>query len=164
VRYGAARSSLLSLCLLLVLCVVFVLYGARIGTLTGFYAVKPRYEAVVDSLKAGRMSVTRLPYRVDPGISLRVAFPWPGGILDDWCGVVHDPSGLLKKARLFKPDLSNLGDPDLHDVRRLFAGDDCYCEPLGDGWYYCGSPECGTHQNAARQLVNRLRGKEYGGR
>lgn len=137
VRHGAARSSALSLGVLIVVGVVFGLYGARIGTLTKFYALRPRYEAVVTAIKAGQRPATRVHYQVDERPPLRVAFPWPGGILDNWCGVVYDPSGLVKKARLFKPDLSNLGAPDLQDVRRLFGGDLRSCELLGGDWYFC---------------------------
>jgi hypothetical protein len=137
VRHGAARSAALSLGALLVLGVVFGLYGARIGTLTKFYTLRPRYEAVVTAIKAGQRPATRVHYQVDERPPLRVAFPWPGGILDNWCGVVYDPTGLVKKARLFKPDLTNLGDPSLSDVRSLFGGDLCFCEPLGGDWYFC---------------------------
>jgi hypothetical protein len=112
-------------------------YGQRLGTLARFHALKPRYESVVAALADGRDPGIRVAHRVEQGPPLRVAFPWPGGILDNWCGVVYDPSGLVMKARPLKPDLSSLGAPDLQKVRALFGGDLFYCEPLGGNWYFC---------------------------
>ena len=37
-------------------------------------------------------------YVVDSGPPVRVAFPQPGGILDNWEGVVFDPTGEVEKA------------------------------------------------------------------
>lgn len=132
-----SRPSVLFFGVVLLTGVIFGLYGARIGTLTRFYALKSRYEAVVAEIRAGRDPGPKSGCRIEPGPPLRVAFPWPGGLLDNWCGVVYDPSGLVLKARRFRPDLSNFGDPDLQDVRRLFGGDLRSCEPLGGGWYFC---------------------------
>jgi hypothetical protein len=113
------------------------LAGERIGLLARFHTLRPRYRAIVADIQAGRVPPGGTRYLIEQGIPLRVAFPWPGGITDNWCGVVYDPSGLVLKARLFRPDLSNFGDPALRQVRSLFGGDLRSCEPLGGHWYFC---------------------------
>jgi hypothetical protein len=112
-------------------------HGRRTGILIRFHAASPRYERVVADVLAGRDPGQETSYIVDGGPPVRVAFPLPGGILDNWCGVVYDPTGLVLKARRFKPDLSDLHDPGMADVSSLFGGDLCYCEPLGGDWYFC---------------------------
>lgn len=57
-------------------------------------------------------------YLVDPGPPPRVSFAW-GGMLDNWCGVVHDPSGRVLKHG-FDP-----GGVTLH------------VEHLWGNWYFC---------------------------
>ncbi len=85
--------------------------GTRIGVLARFLVLKPRYQAVVRAIEAGQVPPAEPRSIVEKGKTLRVAFPWPGGVLDNWCGVVYDPSGLVRKAALFRSDLSNFGDP-----------------------------------------------------
>lgn len=113
------------------------LAGDRMSQLARFYAMKPRYQAIVGSIERGATPAAGTRYIVEAGPPLRVAFPWPGGLLDNWCGVVYDPSGLVLKVRDLRPDLSNLGDPTLREVRTLFGGDIRRCEPLGGPWYFC---------------------------
>jgi hypothetical protein len=112
-------------------------FGGQLGILTRFYALRPKYQAIVKALETGAAPPGGLRHIVDNGPPLRVAFPWPGGIGDNWCGIVYDPSGLVMKAREIKPDLSNFSDPAFHNVRMLFGGDLRSCEPLGGPWYFC---------------------------
>jgi hypothetical protein len=111
--------------------------GGRIGLLARFYTLRPSYQEVIEAIEAGMDRSGGPRHLVERGRPLRVAFPWPGGILDNWCGVVYDPSGLVMKAKRFQPDLSNFGDPTLQDVKKLFGGDMRSCEPLGGPWYFC---------------------------
>jgi hypothetical protein len=57
---------------------------------------------------------------VDQGPPVRVAFVW-GGILDNWQGIVYDPTGvvLTEKGHL------------------LFGGDLIHARHLWKDWYYC---------------------------
>jgi hypothetical protein len=111
--------------------------GGRIGLLARFYALRPSYQEIIEAIEAGIDRPGEPRHLVEKGPPLRVAFPWPGGLLDNWCGVVYDPSGLVMKAKRFRPDLSNFGDPTLQDVKKLFGGDLRSCEPLGGPWYFC---------------------------
>jgi hypothetical protein len=74
---------------------------------------------------------------IEPGPPLRVAFVQPGGLLDNWEAIVYDPTGEVLKARQIKPDLSNMNDPALQSVVRLFGGDLIRARPLGGHWYWC---------------------------
>jgi hypothetical protein len=114
------------------------LHGPAIGLSIRFHMLKSTYERAVASIEAGKVPDTDLRVLVDKGPPIRVAFPWPGGILDNWSGVVYDPSGLVRKAMMLRKDLSNLHDPAFRDVTGLFGGDLCYCKSLGGNWYFCG--------------------------
>jgi hypothetical protein len=111
--------------------------GRKIGILARFHAQKTRYRAIVRAIEAGQVPPSGSRYIVEKGPPVRVAFPWPGGILDNWCGVVYDPSGYVRKANRFKPDLPNFNDPALQDVQGWFGGTLWSCEPLGGDWYFC---------------------------
>lgn len=121
--------------------------GRDAGLFLRLRATKGRYESVVASLAAGKRPAEDIRYRIEgedgrrvageTGPPVRIFYPWPGGILDNWCGIVHDPTGLVMEARKFGPGLSNWNDPALGKVKALFGGDLCYCKPLGGPWYYC---------------------------
>ena len=74
---------------------------------------------------------------IEPGPPLRVVFVQPGGVLDNWVGIVYDPTGIVINARQFKDDWSNWNDPALKEVRQMFGGDLRWVEPLGGPWYRC---------------------------
>jgi hypothetical protein len=109
----------------------------EIGIFARFHALKPRYRAIVRAIEAGEVPPAEPRYIVEKGTPIRVAFPWPGGMLDNWCGVIYDPSGLLRKAGRFQRGLSHFSDPALQEARALFGGDLWSCEPLGGDWYFC---------------------------
>jgi len=74
--------------------------------------------------------------RLEPSDGELVAFVW-GGIVDNWIGVVHDPTGGVMQANAFLPDWSNWDAPELAKVRGLFGGDLYYAEHLQGDWYLC---------------------------
>jgi hypothetical protein len=135
---GRSRAATIGLLLALILAgLAQASFGGQVGILARFYTHRPKYQAIVKSLEAGVAPPGGVRHIVDNGPPLRIAFPWPGGIGDNWCGVVYDPTGLVMKARDIKADLSNFSDPAFHSVRMLFGGDLRSCEPLGGSWYYC---------------------------
>ncbi len=71
-----------------------------------------------------------MDYDVEVGPPLRGAFPQPGGILDNWQGIVSDPSGSVPRASEFKSEFSNWNDPALQSVKKLFGGDLFHCKHL----------------------------------
>lgn len=63
----------------------------------------------------------------DEGPPVRYAFYWQRGILDNWSGVVYDPSGELMK----------VNDSTNHGLHLLFGGTLYKCERLRGHWYLC---------------------------
>lgn len=111
--------------------------GKEIGVLVRFHALKPRYEAIVKAIEAGEVPSAGTRFIVEKGPPARVAFPWPGGILDNWRGVVYDPSGLLRKTSVSGPDMFSSSDPAVRDAIGWFGGQMRRCEALGGDWYFC---------------------------
>lgn len=114
-----------------VLAVVFSLHGYHWGARLRLLLHEQEYQSVVTQVRSTQPTTDAefsykdgLAYIVDKGPPLRVAFPWPGGILDNWCGAVYDPSGYVLNS-------------DLRDVRGLFGGDIVHCSALGGAWSLC---------------------------
>lgn len=100
------------------------------------------YESIVAEVaakqeEAGHHTRDGVPYLVDPGPPLRIAFPWPGGGVVGWCGAVYDPSGEVMRANDLLPDHSNWDEPRLAEIRALFGGNLTDCHPLADEYYVC---------------------------
>jgi len=113
------------------------LFGREIGIFARFQALKPGYQKIVRAIEAGEAPPRGYRCMVEKGPPARVVFPWPGGMMDNWCGVVYDPSGLLREASRFKPDPAGRGAPAQREVWGWFGGDLFRCEPLGGDWYFC---------------------------
>jgi hypothetical protein len=94
------------------------------------------YQEIVNQLTDDPAAEVAARTEVDPGPPLRIAFSW-GGIIDNWHGIVHDPSGEVLKARQFKSDWSNWDDPELRPIKYLFGGDMRSARHLWGHWYYC---------------------------
>ncbi len=70
--------------------------GSRLTEIIRFRVQRAAYDHVVDKVVAdpggpGLRKADGLEYIVDEGPPIRVAFVWPGGVIDNWCGVVYDP-------------------------------------------------------------------------
>ena len=80
----------------------------------------------------GEHELAGIRYVVEPGPPLRIAFPLSGGLLDNWCALVFDPSedvmsvNHLGVARSEHPSLV-----------ALFGGDLVACEELDRPYYHC---------------------------
>lgn len=117
----------------------FTSVGWKTGTVFRFLRMQSSYEVqVAEILELSDAEAQDLPFpvQVDLGPPRRIAFSW-GGIIDNWSGIVYDPSGEVLRAREFKKDWSNWGDPELRHVKRLFGGDMRYSFHLWGDWYYC---------------------------
>jgi len=114
----------------------------RLPTIYGrFLWNLPSYQNVVAEVERLRRYPGTQAYEghdciVDPGPPLRVAFVW-GGIIDNWVGIVYDPTGEVLKANEFRADWSNWDDPRLAPVKGLFGGDLRSTRHLFGPWYYC---------------------------
>jgi hypothetical protein len=95
------------------------------------------YDRIVAQVQGGgatRGDLEGIAYDVDPGPPVRVAFPWPGGIVDNWCGIVHDPTGDVMKVNAFT------GWSDewrASPVTKLFGGDMFACKVVDRPYYMC---------------------------
>jgi len=103
--------------------------GSRdIGTYAYLLRHHSAYQRVLEHVRRspGRAAGTfdGVEYRVEIGPT-RVIFPWPGGLLDNWYGVVHDPSGGVTRA------------PQDEAIRELFGGDIIGVRHLWGPWYLC---------------------------
>lgn len=104
-----------------------------------FLHERPHYERLVAKANAhpptGPYNTDAgLDYVVDSGPPVRVAFPWPGGIIDNWCGVVHDSS-----AEVLKVNELQVGSVAWRAsaVTGLFRGDMTSCHAIEPPYYLC---------------------------
>ncbi len=74
-----------------------------------------------------------LPYIVDQAPPVRVAF-YLWGIGDNWDGVVHDPTGIVRSATGWSADNKFTASPEAVD---LFNGDVVSCKHVKDAFYRC---------------------------
>jgi hypothetical protein len=97
----------------------------------------PYYERVIAALStpSGASPAAGSPrFVVDSGPPIRVAFRLPGGMLDNWEGVIYDPSGAVAAARGWGPRNTFTAPTD---VRLLFGGDLVTCEVVRRPYYRC---------------------------
>ena len=113
-------------------------YGQYSGIYFRFWRNSYQYEQVVNEIIKGtpEEECRPRPYRIDKGPPMRVAFLW-GGIVDNWNGIIYDPTGYVLKANQLKRDFSNWDDPEMYPVRMLFGGELYYAKHLGGNWYFC---------------------------
>ena len=75
-----------------------------------------------------------IPYRADVGPPVRVAFMTNAGFLDNWRGIVFDPTGEVRLAHGWDA-AGNFYAPT--EVTELFGGDVDECDHLVAAYYYC---------------------------
>jgi hypothetical protein len=111
--------------------------GANLGLYFRLWRNESEYlrQVQIASDPSQRTSLDRST-SVDEGPPVRVAFSW-GGIMDNWIGIVHDPTGEVMEANRFRPDWSNWNDPALGGGKRLFGGDLYRARHLWGNWYFC---------------------------
>ena len=112
--------------------------GKFIGNLARLAANQSRYQAIitkaqVDQKPASFEEYRGVTYSVDLGPPIRVAFN-PAGMLDNWSGIVFDPTGDVMKADGFDAQ-GKFFAPDR--ITRLFGGDLVSCRHLWGDYYSC---------------------------
>jgi hypothetical protein len=117
-------------------------FGASLTTEARFALQRSRYERVISSVRdsspgEGSHEVNGLRYVVDAGPPVRLAFPWPGGVTDNWCGAIFDPTKVVLQANRFNGDWSQWHNQVSVEVIRLFGGDMLYCRELDAPFYHC---------------------------
>jgi hypothetical protein len=93
----------------------------------------PYYSRTVDVVtESPRPGVHRqahdIEYIVDVGPPIRLAFP-KDGIIDNWRGVVYDPTDVVARAQGFSAPA---------EITALFGGDLVSCRHLYRHYYFCG--------------------------
>jgi hypothetical protein len=150
-RDPARRSRSLRDVLLLAGCAigVLVLYwplqslGSRVRINRQFNAFRPTYDSIVARLPDHVEGVSLLTgptgeYFIDPGRPVRVAFVLPPGrFIDNWCGVVYDPSGQVLVANHFDGNWKTWHDQVPTEIIELFGGDLLGCSKLEGFYYHC---------------------------
>lgn len=74
-------------------------------------------------------------FYIDYGPPIRAAFPGGFGFLDNWSGIVYDPTGDVMLADGWDPDTDEWRAPER--ITKLFYGDLVSCRPLWGNYYHC---------------------------
>ena len=115
---------------------------SNVASRGAFELRKQDFQRVVDLVSRGGAEIdggttergTR--YTVDLGPPRRIAFVTEPGFVDNWSGVVHDPSHAVAWARA--PSWRAGGASVPKEVRELFGGDIVTCRHLSGAFYRCG--------------------------
>jgi hypothetical protein len=113
--------------------------GSYTGSLARLMVNRGHYEAIIAKARMERKSSwyeddDGVTYSVDLGPPLRVAFN-PAGMLDNWSGIIYDPTGDLMLADGFDPKTGKFVAPDR--VTKVFGGDLVSCRHLWGSYYDC---------------------------
>ena len=114
-----------------------------LGLKLRFYRFKPTYSEIVDKLNSGKMPhegrYREINYKSETDPVFRVSFSW-GGMIDNWYGIVYDPSGNIMRCNESDPrfpDQGPMDDEELSKIRMIFGGVLYKVEKLSDHWYLC---------------------------
>lgn len=110
---------------------------------TSFLGNQSEYEAIVhlaeegtfDGPAEGVQEHDGIAFMIDEGQPLRVAFLMPGGFLDNWSGVIYDPTGDVMLADGWDAQTGVFVAPER--VTKLFYGDLVSCRHLSGKFYQC---------------------------
>lgn len=113
--------------------------GDMAGALTRLAVNHRRYEAIIAGASANSVgqfyeTANGITYSVDAGPPVRVAFN-PEGFLDNWSGVIYDPTGEVMRADGWDPASGKFRAPDR--ITKIFGGDLVACRHLWGDYYDC---------------------------
>jgi hypothetical protein len=116
-----------------------LLAGTYVGTASRLAINRGRYDDIIDKVRAKPVAAnyaeaSGVTYSVDVGPPVRVAFN-PDGILDNWSGIIFDPTDEVMLADGFDPKTGKFSAPDR--ITKLFGGDLVECWPLWGHYYRC---------------------------
>nr|WP_167956134.1 hypothetical protein [Sphingomonas jejuensis] len=117
-----------------------MLYAGRVsGTFARLILNREHYAEIIAKVQrhptpANHEEDGGVTYSVDVGPPVRVAFN-PAGFLDNWSGIIFDPTGIVMEARGFDPVTGDFHAPD--HVTKLFGGDLVGCRHLMGHYYAC---------------------------
>lgn len=130
-----------SACILVFAFLPSLSFGALSGDFGRLLWSKSSYETIIaqNGLGAGgdRLLQTGtangVDFEIDAGPPVRIAFE-PDGFLDNWSGIVYDPTGAVMLAKGFDRD-GNFHAPER--ITKLFGGDLVSCRHFFDHYYRC---------------------------
>jgi hypothetical protein len=98
------------------------------------------YDRITSMAISGKLSkssgeIEGVRYEIDKGSTIRVAFPQPGGILDNWEGIIYDPTGEVLKAKGWVGPEPKFSAPP--EIVSLFGGQIVSCSHLLGDYYRC---------------------------
>lgn len=113
--------------------------GRFVGSFTRLAVNYAHYEDIIDKARKADRSQWYaddggVTYSTDLGPPVRVAFN-PAGMLDNWTGIIYDPTGEVMLARGFDAKSGIFYAPDR--VTKLFEGDLVDCRHLWGHYYDC---------------------------
>ncbi|WKL55813.1 hypothetical protein Q1W73_08840 [Asticcacaulis sp. ZE23SCel15] len=103
---------------------------------------RSRYETIIEKESQPPSGTARIvdredggiTYTVDAGPPVRVAFN-PDGIIDNWTGIIYDPTGEVLLAKGFDPVTGEFHMPS--HIKELFGGDLVACRHIWSDYYKC---------------------------
>ncbi|WP_245656126.1 hypothetical protein [Novosphingobium naphthalenivorans] len=116
-----------------------LIVGGRLGDLARLALNQRHYEAIIAKARRDHKASWYeedggVTYSVDLGPPIRVAFN-PAGMLDNWSGIIFDPTGVVMTADGFDPVTGKFRAPEA--VTKLFGGDLVSCRHLWGSYYSC---------------------------
>lgn len=116
--------------------------GGFVGTFSRLVLNQSKYEAIIaqhqiasnNGPNQGYRVYQGIQYDIDSGPPIRIAFE-PDGMLDNWSGIIYDPTGDVMKADGFDAK-GKFYAPDR--ITKLFGGDLVSCAHLYGPYYRCG--------------------------
>lgn len=113
--------------------------GNMAGGLTRLAINHHRYEIIIAKARANPVdqsyeTANGITYSVDAGPPVRVAFN-PEGFLDNWSGLIYDPTGEVMQADGRDPATGKFRAPDR--ITKIFGGDLVACRHIWGDYYDC---------------------------
>jgi hypothetical protein len=114
-----------------------------LGLKLRFYRLKPEYSEIVAKVKSETIpqqgNHNGIPYNSENDPVFRISFAW-AGIIDNWYGIIYDPSGKIIRCNESDPRFTGQApedDDELGQIRMVFGGLLYKAEPLGNHWHLC---------------------------
>jgi hypothetical protein len=112
--------------------------GDRAGNLSQLAVNYTQYEVIIAQAKQSGGDSKRekhsIAHYIDLGPPVRVAFNRQG-FLDNWSGIIYDPTGIVMQADGFDPVSGDFAASD--KITKLFGGDLVNCRHLWGNYYDC---------------------------
>ncbi len=116
-------------------------YGISYRVKLSFFL--PKCKTVINEVEQGKYLLGQsyekngLKFSINEKLPLKVVFVFKAGVVDNWVGLVYDPSRFVEKTKEFKLNSPSWNDKRFEDVKGLFGGDMYDCNLIEESWYIC---------------------------